>query len=98
MAQDVQLPDESQRKAFIEKLAQFRQTLAPDQQQMLDIMALSTFRPREGDVQGYTAYWTNWGPLGPGWYQSGWIVPWNSTPYQDTAYSLNAGPDGRYLR
>ena len=97
MAQDVQLPNESERKAFVEKLAQFRSTLAPDEQRMLDIMAISTFRPQEGDVQGYTAYWTNYGPVGPGWYQNGWMAPWNNTPYQDTAYSLYAGSDGRYL-
>lgn len=98
MPQDVRLPSESERKAFVEKLHQFRQSLPPGEQQMLDIMAITTFQPREqADVQGYTLYWSQWGPLGPGWYQGGWQIPWDNTPYQNTAYGMSAGEDGKYL-
>jgi hypothetical protein len=98
MAQEIQMPNEGQRKAFIEKLGQFRGTLTPDEQRMLDIMAVTTFQPREAhDVQGYTWYWGAAGPYGPGWYETGWRWTWDNTPYRDTAYGLTAGPDGRYL-
>jgi hypothetical protein len=97
MSQETQLPDEGERRAFVEKLAAFRQTLAPSEQRMLDVMAITTFTPRDHDVQGYTTYWTVMGPYGPGWYETGWRLNWANTPYRDTAYGLYAGPDGRYL-
>jgi hypothetical protein len=98
MAQEIRLPDEGQRKAFIEKLGQFRSTLSPDEQRMLDIMAVTTFQPKDThEVQAYTWYWGATGRYGPGWYENGWRYGWDNTPYQDTAYGLYAGPDGRYL-
>ncbi len=53
---DVQFPNESERKAFLEKLGQFRSTLPQSEQRMLDAMAVAAFCERPaGDVQGYGA-------------------------------------------
>ena len=50
---DAQMPSESERKAFIEKLGQFRNTLPQGEQRMLDAMAIAAFgatqQPKEGD-------------------------------------------------
>lgn len=102
MSQNIAMPDEAQRKAFVEKLAQFRSSLAPDEKQMLDVMVITTFAPQpQGDVEGYQWFWSQWGPNGPGWYTNGWIQPWTGNGYQQTAngtaYGLQAGPDGLYL-
>jgi hypothetical protein len=98
MSQEVQLPGERERKAFVEKLGQFRSSLPPSEQQMLDIMAITAFQPQgQREVQGYTWFWSQTGPYGPGWYNTGWQYPWDNTPYSNTAYSLYARPDGRYL-
>ena len=98
MSQETRLPDAEERKAFLEKLGQFRGTLAPNEQRILDIMALTAFGPKDQhDVQGYTVYWSGVGPYGPGWYDSGWRWSWDNTYYRDTAYGMYAQPDGRYL-
>ncbi len=103
MSQPIAMPDEAQRKAFVERLALFRATLPPDQQQMLDIMVITTFAPREeADVQGYQWFWSQWGPNGPGWYTYGYLRPWTDSGYQQTAtgtaYGLQAGSNGLYLQ
>ena len=53
MSQEVQMPSEGERKAFIEKLGQFRSTLPESEQRMLDAMALAGLGGQEADVQGY---------------------------------------------
>ena len=103
MAQNIPMPDEAQRKAFVERLAQFRDSLAPEQKQMLDVMVIATFAPhQDADVQGYQWFWSQWGPSGPGWYVNGYLQPWTNNGFQQTAagaaYGLQAGPDGLYLR
>jgi hypothetical protein len=98
MAREVHLPDEPARKAFIEKLGKFRQGLEPSEREMLDIMAITTFSPHTRDeVHGYTWFWSAGGPTGPGWYNNGWSYGWDNTAYQNTAYSVYASPDGKYL-
>ncbi len=100
MAADIRQPDAAQRKAFVEKLAQFRSTLAADEQGMLDIMVATTFAPREeSDVRAY--WWGQFTGNPAGWYTWGYVQPWTNSGYQQTAsgtaYGLQAGPDGRYL-
>jgi hypothetical protein len=98
MAREYSLPDEAERKSFVEKLRQFRQSLPASEQQMLDIMAATTFAPQsQEDVHGYEWFWGIGGPAGSGWYYNGWRPGWDNTPYQNTAYNMNAQPDGRYL-
>ncbi len=78
---DVQMPSESERKAFIEKLGAFRNTLPQSEQRMLDAMAIAAFgahqQPKEGDdVQGYG--WV-WGP-------AGWV--WQPATFWQTGYAI----------
>ncbi|HWP28176.1 MAG TPA: hypothetical protein VFB73_06500 [Chloroflexota bacterium] len=68
-----QVPTESERKAFMEKLGQFRSTLTPNEQRLLDGMVLAAFTPQDqGDVKGYAWIWTGagyvWQPDPPPWY------------------------------
>jgi len=61
-------------------------------------MTMTAFAPQEhGDVQGFSWFWSTNGPNGPGWYNTGWGMNWSNTPYQNTAYSLSSGTDGKYL-
>ena len=79
-----QMPGEGERKAFVEKLAQFRSTLQPGEQRMLDAMAITAFGAQEqGDVQGYTWFYGPQGPVytGPSFYQTGWRTQWTATPW-----------------
>ena len=49
-----EMPDESAGKAFIAKLNQFRGSLSPDEQQMLDALVEAARQAHEqGDVQVY---------------------------------------------
>jgi hypothetical protein len=79
-----QLPSESERKAFVEKLAQFRGTLPQSEQRMLDAMAMAAFggsqQPSGDDVQGYQWFY---GPVAtrPTFYQTGWVGQWQATPW-----------------
>jgi hypothetical protein len=99
VARELRLPDENERRSFIEKLGRFRQSLPESEQQMLDCMAITTFAPQDQhEVHGYQWFWSATGPTGPGWYSTGWTYGWDNTPYQNTAYSLSAGSDGKYLR
>ncbi len=79
-----EFPNESERKAFLEKLGNFRSTLPVSEQRMLDAMAAAAFTPRDqGDVQGY-AMWVA-GPYGPTlqptWIQTGWSYGWVNTGF-----------------
>ena len=84
MSQEPQLPSESERKAFVQKLGEFRSTLPPNEQRMLDAMAVAAFSSREqSDVQGYGA-WFATGPYTaqyvPTFYQTGVAqVGWGQT-------------------
>jgi hypothetical protein len=54
VADEIREPTEGDRKAFLEKLGQFRCTLAPNEQRMLDSMAIAAMQPVDkGDVSGY---------------------------------------------
>jgi hypothetical protein len=92
---DVQFPNESERKAFLEKLGQFRNTLPQSEQRMLDAMATAAFQPQnpEGDVQGYGWVPGPYGPLyvGPTFYQTGWTYQWNATPWGPAWQSVPTG-------
>ena len=92
MAQDH--PNESERKAFVEKLAQFRGTLPASEQRMLDAMAAAAFT-QQGDVQGY-GMWVG-GPVGPQYvptfYQTGFRYDWVATPFGP---AWQAVPSGYY--
>ena len=82
---DVQFPSDSERKAFLEKLGQFRSTLPSSEQRMLDAMATAAFQPQnpQGDVQGYGWVPSARGPVyvGPTFYQTGWTYQWQLTPF-----------------
>ena len=92
---DVQFPNESERKAFLEKLGQFRNTLPQTEQRMLDAMATAAFQPQgaQGDVQGYGWVPTPGGPVyvGPQFYQTGWAPEWRMTPWGATWQSVPVG-------
>lgn len=88
---DTQLPNEQERKAFVEKLAQWRTTLPQNEQRMLDAMAIAAFGTQEqGDVQGYGWFYGAYGPVytGPTFYQTGWAPAWEATPW-GVAYSAS---------
>jgi hypothetical protein len=83
MAQEVQYPSETERKAFMEKLGQFRGTLNDKEQRLLDGMVIQAFQPeKEGDVQGYIWLWNGygyvWQPTTPAWY---YTAPVYYAPY-----------------
>ena len=93
MAQE-QIPSENERKAFVEKLGQFRSTLAPSEQRMLDAMALAAFGGQEqGDVQGYQWYYGGY-YAAPVWYQTGWATQWYQTPW---GVAYRTVPTGGYF-
>ena len=52
MAQERTIPNESERRAFVEKVVQFRASLAPNEQRMLDSVLVRAVASG-GDVQGY---------------------------------------------
>ena len=91
---DNQLPSESERKAFVEKLAQFRGTLPQSEQRMLDAMAMAAFKSEEPDVQGYG--WIQ-GPYGPAWvpgptfYQTGYAANWVATAWGPAYQAVPVG-------
>jgi hypothetical protein len=87
MAADIRQPDEAQRKAFVEKLGQFRDSLSADEQGILDIMVATILAPRDdGDVQAYQEWWTQFSGYPAGGYTWGYLQPWTNNGYQQTAY------------
>ena len=87
---DAQMPSESERKAFIEKLGQFRNTLPQSEQRMLDAMAMAAFHGEEGDVQGYQWFYGGY-YAAPVWYQTGYATQWYGTPW---GYAYRTVPTG----
>ena len=94
---DVQFPSDNERKAFLEKLGQFRNTLPASEQRMLDAMATAAFQPQnpQGDVQGY-----GWVPgpvpgsamyVGPTFYQTGWTYGWQQTAWGPAYQAIPVG-------
>jgi hypothetical protein len=81
MSQEPQIPSENERKAFVEKLGQFRSSLQPSEQRMLDSMAIAAFGGGEqADVQGYQ--WFYGGPAAvPAFYTAGYRTDWFATPW-----------------
>ncbi len=53
MAPPNTIPNEAERRAFVEKVAQFRTTLSPNEQRMLDTVLVRAMAEGAGDVQGY---------------------------------------------
>ncbi len=92
---DVPFPSDSERKAFLEKLGQFRSTLSTGEQRMLDAMASAAFQPQQGqgDVQGYGWVPGPYGPLyvGPQFYQTGWNYGWQATPFGPAWQAIPVG-------
>ena len=87
-------PSDGERQAFVEKLGQFRDTLPPREQRMLDAMTAAAFSPREqGDVQGY-GMWVA-GPFGPEYrptfFQTGWRQDWVATPFGPAWQAIPTG-------
>lgn len=70
MAQSQALPSETELGTFGHKLAEFRESLSPSEQRMLDVMAIAAFSPKEpaGEVEGYEWFYHTTGYHGPGWY------------------------------
>jgi len=87
---EVQLPSESERKAFVEKLAQFRSTLSPNEQRMLDAMAIAAFGTQEpqSDVQGYGWYFDASPAAQPLFYTYGHAPSWEDTRWGHVYRSL----------
>ena len=90
MSQEPQIPSEAERKVFVEKLGQFRGTLQPREQAMLDAMAMAAFHDQGADVEGYGWFYGGY-YAAPVWYQSGWATQWYATPW---GYSYRTGPAG----
>ena len=91
-----QMPSESERKAFIEKLGQFRSSLPQGEQRMLDAMAIAAFgggQQEQGDVQGYGWYYGPYGPVytGPTFYQTGYQTTWTATPWGPAYQNIPVG-------
>ncbi len=53
MAPQSTTPNEGERRAFVQKLAQFRTTLSPTEQRLLDIVVARAMADGAGDVQAY---------------------------------------------
>jgi hypothetical protein len=86
---EVPIPSEDERKAFLEKLGQLRDTLSDGEQRMLDAMAIAAFgAPEDEDVQGYQ--WFYAGPT-PIFYQTGYALAWQATPWGYAYGTLPAG-------
>ena len=100
MSQPVPVPGEQERKAFAERLGQFRSTLAESEQRMLDAMVIAAFAPeRSGEVQGYGGYQWFYGTPeqpypSPGWYQPSGAAAWNGTPWETIYIGLPLSPPG----
>ena len=90
MSQEAQIPNEAERKAFVEKLGQFRSSLQPREQAMLDAMAMAAFHGEEGDVQGYQWFYGGY-YAAPVWYQTGYATQWYGTPW---GYAYRTVPTG----
>jgi hypothetical protein len=90
MAQEQQIPGEAERKAFVEKLGQFRGTLQPKEQAMLDAMAMAAFKGEESDVQGYQWFYGGY-YAAPVWYQTGYATQWYASPW---GYAYRTVPTG----
>ena len=87
MLPTVELPRETERQAFVEKVRAFRETLPEPEQHMLDAMVRAAFGPaaeaEEKEVEGYHWVYTPYGPVytTPTWYQTGWAPTWQYTPW-----------------
>ena len=88
MSEQSQLPSVEERQAFAQKLGQFRASLPPQEQRMLDAMVVTAFAPsNQRDVQGYEWFYT--GPqyvpptssANPWWYNGSGAAAWNRTPW-----------------
>jgi hypothetical protein len=93
MTQQTPLPSEQERQAFTQKLGQFRATLPPAEQRMLDAMVIAAFKPQDDQaVEGYEWFHggTEWVPStsspNPWWYHGSGAAAWDYTPFQ-SAYS-----------
>ena len=86
---EVPIPSEDERKVFLEKLGQFRDALSGREQRMLDAMAIAAFgAPEDEDVRGYQ--WFYAGPT-PIFYQTGYAVAWQATPWGIAYHTLPTG-------
>jgi hypothetical protein len=65
--------------AFLEKLAQFHETLNPTEQALLDDMTTAALRASQADVQGYSLNFATIGPMLSN--QSLTLAPYNQKPY-----------------
>jgi hypothetical protein len=68
-------PTEAEVEKFVTKLAAFRDSLAPDEQRLVNAMFLAAVGNQAGqgdDVQGYWTYY----PYG-GWYASPWAYTYS---------------------
>ena len=77
MAQSTALPSDSEREAFANKLLQFRNSLTPTEQRMLDTMAIAAFSPKEPEVEGYKWLYRTERWHRPDWYHE--ARSWNWT-------------------
>jgi hypothetical protein len=79
MSQPNKTASEAERKAFAQKLGQFRSTLPAQEQRMLDSLVLCAEGAQPGDVQGYTAIFGTDATM-PEWY-AGLLPPAETSPW-----------------
>jgi len=85
MADQVQLPNETDFNAFATRVQEFRGTLTDPQQKMLDAMVHAAFKKDDNaDVQ---SYWYAY-PAAPGWY--------GAPAYYGTPWAYSYGYGYRY--
>ncbi len=82
LADQVQLPSETEFEAFAARVREFRSTLTDPQQKMLDAMVHAAFK-KDGS-RDVVSYWWAY-PAAPGWYGA---PVYYGTPW---AYSYNYG-------
>ena len=81
MTRSTALPSDREREAFANKLVQFRDSLTPTEQRMLDAMAIAAFGPREPEVEGYTWFYRTERGHRPDWYHSPRSWSWTDSRF-----------------
>jgi hypothetical protein len=86
MSQQAQLPSEQERQDFARRLGEFRATLPPAEQRMLDAAVVAAFSPADqGDVQGYEWFYgreqfvPSTSSPNPWWYHGSGAAAWDQT-------------------
>ena len=85
MSQSVSLPSVEERKAFVQKLRQFRGSRPESGQRLLDAMVIAAFTPDQpSEVQGCAWFYgtPEQGHPNPWWYRGSGADAWNGTRWE----------------